>query len=49
MVYTAKGDIPRKLTQAKTIAEKLVNRILDDYEFTGSEVAVMVNGLAEPL
>ncbi len=44
-IHGEPGIYREKLTQAKTIAEKLVNRILDDYEFTGSEVAVMVNGL----
>ncbi|HBR04104.1 MAG TPA: dihydroxyacetone kinase subunit DhaK [Ruminiclostridium sp.] len=33
------------ITPAKELAEKLLNRILADYDFSGSEVAVMVNGL----
>ena len=33
------------ITPAKELAETLLNRILADYDFSGSEVAVMVNGL----
>ena len=38
----------RQLVQdayAKDLAEELVGRILADYDYSGSEVAVMVNGL----
>jgi dihydroxyacetone kinase-like protein len=44
-IHGEPGINREKLTQAKELAEKLVGHILDDYEFTGSEVAVMVNGL----
>lgn len=33
------------ISQAKDLADKLLSRILDDYDYAGSEVAVMVNGL----
>ena len=33
------------ISSAKETAEKLVARILEDYDYSGSEVAVMVNGL----
>ena len=34
-----------KIQTSKEIAEILLSKILDDYDYTGSEVALMVNGL----
>ncbi len=40
-----KGIETTKIKTAKEIAEILVGRILDDYDYSNSEVAVLVNGL----
>ncbi len=44
-IHGEPGVNREKISQAKELAGKLVGRILDDYEFTGNEVAVMINGL----
>ena len=44
-IHGEPGVSRESITPAKELAEKLVKRILDDYDFLGSEVAVMVNGL----
>ena len=44
-IHGEPGVNREKISQAKELAGKLVGRILDDYEFIGNEVAVMINGL----
>ncbi|MEG0912529.1 MAG: dihydroxyacetone kinase subunit DhaK [Oscillospiraceae bacterium] len=44
-IHGEPGINREKMTTAKVIAEKLISKILEDYDFSGSEVAVMVNGL----
>ena len=44
-IHGEKGIETTKIKSAKEIAEILVGRILDDYDYSGSEVAVLVNGL----
>ncbi|MBR0172467.1 MAG: dihydroxyacetone kinase subunit DhaK [Lachnospiraceae bacterium] len=44
-IHGEPGINREKMMAAKSLAEKMVGLILDDYDFTGSEVAVMVNGL----
>jgi len=44
-IHGEPGVSRESITPAKELAEKLVKRILDDYDFSDSEVAVMVNGL----
>jgi len=44
-IHGEKGIETTKIKTAKEIAEILVRRILDDYDYSGSEVAVLVNGL----
>lgn len=44
-IHGEPGINREKLVSAKELAGKLVGRILDDYDYSGSEVAVMVNGL----
>ena len=44
-IHGEQGVESTKIKSAKEIAEILVGRILDDYDYSGSEVAVLVNGL----
>ena len=44
-LHGEQGVETTKIKSAKEIAEILVGRILDDYDYSGSEVAVLVNGL----
>ena len=44
-IHGEQGVETTKIKSAKKIAEILVGRILDDYDYSGSEVAVLVNGL----
>lgn len=44
-IHGEKGIETTKIKTAKEIAEILVGRILDDYDYSGSEVAILVNGL----
>lgn len=44
-IHGEPGVSREQLVPARQLAEKLVSRILEDYDFSGSEVAVMVNGL----
>ena len=44
-IHGEKGIETTKIKTAKELAEILVGRILDDYDYSGSEVAVLVNGL----
>ena len=44
-IHGEPGVSREELRPAKDIAEELVGRILADYDYAGSEVAVMVNGL----
>ena len=44
-IHGEKGIETTKIKTAKEIAEILVGRILDDYAYSNSEVAVLVNGL----
>ena len=44
-IHGEKGIETTKIKTAKEIAEILVGRILDDYDYSNSEVAVLVNGL----
>ena len=44
-IHGEQGVETVKIKTAKEIAEILVGRILADYDYTGSEVAVLVNGL----
>lgn len=44
-IHGEQGVETTKIKSAKEIAEILVGRILDDYDYSGSEVAVLVNGL----
>ncbi len=44
-IHGEPGVNREKISTAKETAEKLIGRILDDYDYSGSEVAVMVNGL----
>lgn len=44
-IHGEPGVSREELRPAKDIAEELVGRILADYDYSGSEVAVMVNGL----
>lgn len=44
-IHGEKGIVTTKIKTAKEIAEILVGRILDDYDYSNSEVAVLVNGL----
>lgn len=44
-IHGEKGIETTKIKTAKEIAEILVGRILNDYDYSGSEVAVLVNGL----
>jgi dihydroxyacetone kinase-like protein len=44
-IHGEPGISRETITPAKELAEKLVNHILADYDFGGSEVAVMINGL----
>lgn len=43
-IHGEQGVETTKIKSAKEIAEILVRRILDDYDYSGSEVAVLVNG-----
>ena len=44
-IHGEQGVETTKIKSAQEIAEILVGRILDDYDYSGSEVAVLVNGL----
>ena len=44
-IHGEPGVSREDLRPAKDLAEELVGRILADYDYSGSEVAVMVNGL----
>ncbi len=44
-IHGEPGINREKLTPAKDLAAKLLDKILADYDYSGSEVAVMVNGL----
>lgn len=44
-IHGEPGINREKLTPAKELAEKLLGKIFDDCDYSGSEVAVMVNGL----
>lgn len=44
-IHGEPGVSREQLVPARQLAEKLVGRILEDYDYSGSEVAVMVNGL----
>lgn len=44
-IHGEPGVSREALVPARQLAEKLVGRILEDYDYSGSEVAVMVNGL----
>ena len=44
-IHGEKGIETTKIKTAQEIAEILVGRILDDYDYSNSEVAVLVNGL----
>lgn len=44
-IHGEKGIETTKIKTAKEIAEILVGRILDDHDYSNSEVAVLVNGL----
>ncbi len=44
-IHGEPGINREKLTPAKELAAKLLDKILADYDYAGSEVAVMVNGL----
>lgn len=44
-IHGEPGISRETITPAKELAEKLVSHILADYDFGGSEVAVMINGL----
>ena len=44
-IHGEQGVETTKIKSAKEIAEILVGRIQDDYDYSGSEVAVLVNGL----
>lgn len=44
-IHGEQGVETTKIKSAKEIAEILVGCILDDYDYSGSEVAVLVNGL----
>ena len=44
-IHGEQGVETTKIKSAKEMAEILVGRILDDYDYSGSEVAVLVNGL----
>ena len=44
-IHGEQGVETTKIKSAKEIAEILVGRILDDYDYSGSEAAVLVNGL----
>ena len=44
-IHGEQGVETTKIKSATEIAEILVGRILDDYDYSGSEVAVLVNGL----
>lgn len=44
-IHGEPGINREQLSPAKALAAKLVGRILDDCDYSGSEVAVMVNGL----
>lgn len=44
-IHGEQGVETTKIKSAKEIAEILVGRILDDYDYSGSEVAVLINGL----
>lgn len=44
-IHGEQGVETSKLKTAKEIAETLLDRILNDYDYSGSEVAVLVNGL----
>ena len=44
-IHGEQGVETTKIKSAKEIAELLVGCILDDYDYSGSEVAVLVNGL----
>ena len=44
-IHGEQGVETTKIKSAKEIAEILVGRILDDYDYSGSEVAVLVTGL----
>ena len=44
-IHGEPGINREKMSSAKELAEKLLQRIFDDCDYSGSEVAVMVNGL----
>lgn len=44
-IHGEPGVSREDLPSAKDLASQLVGRILEDYDYSGSEVAVMVNGL----
>ena len=44
-IHGEPGITKEKISEAASIARKLVDKILEDYDYSGSEVAVMVNGL----
>ncbi|MGI6402751.1 MAG: dihydroxyacetone kinase subunit DhaK [Oscillospiraceae bacterium] len=44
-IHGEPGVNREEISSAKELAEKMLNRVLEDYDFAGSEVAVMVNGL----
>lgn len=44
-IHGEKGIHRGKLTSSKEIAETLVKHIMEDYDFSNSEVALLVNGL----
>jgi len=44
-IHGEPGITRQKMVSAKELAERLLSHILEDYDYSGSEVAVMVNGL----
>lgn len=44
-IHGEPGVARRKIMTAREIAETLLGRILEDYDYSGSEVALLVNGL----
>lgn len=44
-IHGEPGVARRKIMTAREIAETLLDRILEDYDYSGSEVALLVNGL----
>lgn len=44
-IHSEPGIVTQKMGTAKEIAEILISKVLEDLDYTGSEVAVMINGL----